>query len=810
MTRFRLSLVGGRRWGIFRSFAAGCGLLVALGWSGAAGGVDARSTGELLMDEARSRALACGEEVPASEQACIAALLDAAVRVEPGLVAAHAWRYELASFANQPDAARDALQAILVADPNHETAFAAWLDERAPDVQRVEQRLAWLDKLRAKERSPYQEALLRAHLARIHWLRGDAAEAEKLVRAALNLCPASPEALQVRFDLALFRAQGGDQEAERAALEAGLAVLRLRPLDGMLAWRAGLSADENGLPTTAARFYDHARLLERRNPGQLPPDTHLVLSRNALARGDADDALREAQLATHAMRGTYAPYFHLHWLLSVRDADAAGTLADELGGAFARLQDPSSAPARAVAEAAWYHVWIEVQPQRALALAEAAAGRLDDDAFAARVLAWAKYRNGDIDGALAEALTLAEFDPFAAGLAALIQRGRGNDAAAAELLALDVWTNYVGAALVLRDAAYHPAATQRFVAATQPATQPVQDPDAVRAAFGIVLSPDAGVAEVFREWDFGALDFAREPEQFVSAEMVMDDRNPSVGEPWRVTFRVRNIGRRPITLGPDWMVNPVFLLSVRVDGPELEQFPEVYSVSLDRKRMLRPNEFVELERTIDVGGIARAHERWPQHLVGVTVNAVFDPVQRANGEWASSLPTVRVRPLTFARSPANVDASAWHLRFERLRGSHKAATFSSLAALGQLLGEAQRFALEPDALPYRPRSIPTRKVIEALRGAVAAGDADVRVHALEALHAAGLNRALLAAAQGCIEHPSWVVRLAAARQVSRLGDAALPTLRALADRDQDATVRAVARRLVEELAPEAAVTQPAE
>ena len=66
-------------------------------------------------------------------------------------------------------------------------------------------------------------------------------------------------------------------------------------------------------------------------------------------------------------------------------------------------------------------------------------------------------------------------------------------------------------------------------------------------------------------------------------------------------FSISNTGSFPITLGPDAMVNPVFLLSFVMEGDRRRMFPNLMTIAIERKQVLMPGETVSVRRTIDVG-----------------------------------------------------------------------------------------------------------------------------------------------------------------------------------------------------------------
>jgi tetratricopeptide (TPR) repeat protein len=734
----------------------------------AAGGNPALSTPELFVDLARDCGLNCRGKQTTADVLRIKTLLRAALRLDPHQSRACVWLYELAARGEQPDEAAEMLARLVAADPNNVAAFTNWLEIGPPDVQTVEQRREWLTELLDQPQPPDRQALVHTHLAQIALQQVDVDTARQQVSEALHLWPDCPDALLLRLQLVT------PETPLAQRLEAALRALRANPVRVELAWQVGLLLDENGFAEQALPFYEHAQSVDAATGlgRPLPPDKLLQLSRNALARGDRDAALEYAQRAATAERGTFEARFYLYWLLSKDTppqalAQARAAMAEEL----AVVKEPGEWPVEVVSQAAWFHCIIDEQPQRALMLAEDAAARAPGDVFATRVLGWAQALNGRDEEARRTLEPIAKSDPYAAYRLAKLLLKAGDTDAPARLVRALAYVPPVGRARELLDELGVP--------------MPDSQPAAHR--FPEVLTLLAG-------FDRSVLEFHKEPTRFLSAEIELEDRSLAPGEPWWAVFSLTNRGSFPITLGPDWMLNPVFLLSFQVEGDRKREYPNLLTVSLDRARVIGPGQTLRVRRTIDIGPLRKLSRRTPQHLQSVSVSAILDPQQTAGG-WRPSATGFSLRPVTFVRLPANTDPEAWHARFSALRGDSPRARFQTLEVMAELLGEQQRAAANP--LTYKPEPIPAERVAQALRVSLESESWETRVRTLDALQVAGLDRTLVEAARQCLEHPEWAVRMMAVRLLARQGQAFAETASRIAAEDEDELVRDMARSYLE-------------
>jgi hypothetical protein len=258
-----------------------------------------------------------------------------------------------------------------------------------------------------------------------------------------------------------------------------------------------------------------------------------------------------------------------------------------------------------------------------------------------------------------------------------------------------------------------------------------------------------------------------------------------------VEFSVTNDGPFPIALGAGEAVNPVFLVSLALEGDRPRDFPHLLTVELEEQRVLMPGRTLSQVRRVDVGPVAKVNRRTPQHLQRAVVSAVFDPVQAPDGAWGPALAGLDAPPLSFNRLPANVTEEAWRARLANLTGDDPVACERAIDELAQLLAESQRAGL--DKLGYRVEPIPAERVRRALLAALKVRDPWVRAATLSAGADLGLDAELLAAIEDNVRHEHWLVRLLAVRL---LGDRKIATATGLlaeaARGDADALVKRLA------------------
>ncbi len=753
-----------------------------------------RTAAEILLDAARDLGLSRAGNPDTGDVRRVRLLLRGAARLDPGLQEAHAYLYELATLAGDRPAANQAVNDLLRADPTHAGAFMLWLQAGAAAQQTAEKRIAWLESVARTRRPPALLAHVQVELARVALEQVDLPRARRHVAAALELEPACVEAAALASDA--LEADAPPEERLAAALR----HVQLAPLAVRAAWQAATILDEYGFVDEAGRFFDFALETQRRAfAGEpLPGAFLLALARNAAARGNLDSAVERVREAIVADPSVAAEGGMLLWYLHHSRGDAqAETIRAELGHRYATSRDPNTLVTNELAQGAWFLVTLGAEPDRGLAWAEQAARRVPDDDFVRRVLGWAQWTAGLDDTALATLAPVAGRDPYAAYVVARIRLARGDSAGAAAAIArLDpppvsgAAADLIGeiqSAIAAGTTSDLPTPTM-LAATTRPAARPPAEPPAERYP---------GIRAALDRFDARAFDFVRDPAAFVEARVELAGAEVRPGQPWWVRCTLINRGPLAITLGPGAMLNPVFVLSFTVDGQPPRSYPGLMTVSVDQSLVLRPGERVSAVRTLDVGPLRGVARGTPQRSERVAISAIVDGTLGKDGQWRPSPTGVVVRqPAYLARVPATVQPAAVQQLTAGLRSGDPAVRARCIDVAADLLGEWQRAALRRPSYPLEP--VPADQLEQGLIAALGDASWELRLRALDALQPVGLTRGLLAAAEACLDHESWAVRLLAVRLVARQGAAARDAIGRIARTDADDLVRDYAQSFVEQ------------
>jgi hypothetical protein len=316
------------------------------------------------------------------------------------------------------------------------------------------------------------------------------------------------------------------------------------------------------------------------------------------------------------------------------------------------------------------------------------------------------------------------------------------------------------------------------------------------------------MADTLAAFDRELLEFPLTPERFLHAEVVPEKLSLAPDQPWWAVFKLTNRARFPITLGPDAMVNPVFLLSFTAEGDRRRDYPNLMTVSLDQTRVIPPGGTVRLRRTLDAGPLRRMSRQTPQQLQRITLRVILDAEQGFGGKWRAGAFGQQLRPVYFNRLPVRTGPEAFHALFRALSGESHAARFRAIEVLAELLGEKQRATMSK--LAYRPSPTPAERIYQALLNGLGSESWEVRVRTLDALQVAGLDAQMVHSAEACLEHPHWLVRLMAVRLLARQGQAFAETAARIAADDEDELVRELASSYVQRWSTSQPAARPAE
>lgn len=745
-----------------RHWKESCACTLALGMIFGAAVTAAAQTGQspaqLLVDLARDAAAAAGRDSPQDIELRVDALLRAAQRLDPRSADLLTRLYELAALRGDEASQRTLLDQLAAADPENDGVWLRRLELGPQAARTLEDRQRWTKDQLAGQ-NPRRQALTHVQSARLALQQLDRSTARQHVDEAKRAWPDCPDLAAVALEMLTLESPPTEK------LAALLAAVRANPLNAELCWQVALLLDDHGLADEATPFFGHARsLIERDGTDGLSPRKRVELSRNALLRGDREMALDLARQAGDRELRSFEPALWLYWLHYRFDqAEAAEAVRARLREQVAAIDAPDSWPTDVVAQAAWLLVRMGEATERAEALLASAEKRAPGDAFTLRVRGWIDAQAGRADAATKALTGLERTDPYAAYRLAMLRKAAGDTAGAGQLLAsLPSAPMGTHARALLEEAAQ---------------------------ACGVALPGEdsAALATILRAFDRDLLDAARTSADWIHAE-VSAPRDLETGAPWAITVSISNGGRHPLALGPDFMVNPVVLLSVELRTAPGRVFANHLTINLDQRRILAPGESVRVTQTLDVGELRSAARRASVEPFEVVVSGILAPEQARNGQWRPGQGGRRLAERVFTRAATRSDPDTLARWQAAAMGSDDAARQVALNAMAAALAESQRLASRGAPTPAG-----ARQLSDTLAAALANDSPRVRFYALEALTQAGLDRTLFDRAQACLAHPDWLVRLGAVRLLSRQGAGFAETAHRLAESDPDELVKNLAR-----------------
>ncbi|MCA9243915.1 MAG: hypothetical protein KDA32_08185 [Phycisphaerales bacterium] len=721
-----------------------------------------RSTPDALVDLARDFALRRGGAPSAQDATHVRLLLEAAARLDPKNVDAQRWLFELATLRGESEVARKTLETLTGIEPDNETVMMRWL-EVGSQGQTAEDRTTWLRKQVGSLRGPRMQAIAYVRLAEMELEQLNLDPARELLAAAAKMDDENPRVAALRWQLIPADASSDER------FETTLRAFERNPTNPRIAWAVGVILDDSGYHNEAFLFFEHALRLA---PDMSGSAEKLALAENAVRRGDF--AAAEAYVTTVA-RGGDAPdlWMFAHWLMRKQGLRRESSqVLRSLQSYFAKADREDASPALRT-QAAWFYCEISPDAAKALTLATRATEAAPDDKMARRALGWAQALSGDIEQARTSLASVADQDAWAAAKLAQIQREAADDAAAEQTLA---------------SLKAPPTAGPAYEALL------ALDADRFKPVAGKTRHPE--IADRLAKVDSALFAAALHPEQFVTARVDLDDRDPDIAQPWRATFTLTNTGPYEVTLGPDGVINPTFLLSFSLRGEKDREYANALSVAYDGKLSIASGETLSVSKSIDVGAPARVCEMTPQQIQHITLTTLLDPSQDAEGAWhGQAVPALR-----FTRTPAPNEAEAWAARFAALRSIDPPAQIRAVEEMARLLGESQRAAR--GKLGYATTPIPREAAEQALTLALRSGDWELQSRTLLALRYAGLTQALATEAERSLRNPHWLPRVLALRLLARQGAAFKDAAAKVATEDSDELVRAFAAMIVDTLSNE--------
>lgn len=707
---------------------------------------------------------ASGFRTGVSSTARSAVWLDAALRLDPEYLPALIQRVEMTLVRADDERQSELLETLLKLYPEHTTVIDFWLERQVQALQSSEERQRrLLDLLGDPKLSGALHASVCLALADMSAMRFDEQNAAAWLRRALEFDADAPAVIEAHFDWSLKLADAPTQ------IRAAAKLLHVAPQRSDAAWHAAQLLANAGLHEEASYFFEHAVLAEQR--GVSPPMTDgrswLALARHLVHRSRVEPASEVLERAATDPT-TYLAAVELKlWLLrSVDDGALADDIQREAAEEVKLLENPEQWPAPTVARAAWFALRTLEDPALAAKLARSAYERDKTNPFTQRVYAWTLS-----DAAPARALLepLGRTDPWAAiRLAELAAEPRGN--AIQDLLRTFPPARAVGG---LREALM--TAWER--SGLDPAAP--------------IPAANAALREAARTFDSRITDVLANPRGalHVSAQFF----EPSVGpaDPWRVALKLENRSPFPLHFRFDGLFQAAFLLSYELEGDRQRRYPATKLLTVPELQVLAPGESRTFERDARLGPPRSASDATPQQLQRITLSLTFDPLQTADGRWSTGPMGARLDDLFLNRTPARTGPGNDRARRRDLMARNPQARRQAIVELAQLLGEHQRVAA--GMARYAPDPIDVGVVTGDLARSLLADDPGTRLDALLALQVCGLDQRMLKNATRCLEHPSWLVRLAALDLVARQGPRVGAQVQQVLAQDPDPLVKQLAR-----------------
>jgi tetratricopeptide (TPR) repeat protein len=741
----------------------------------------------------------------------LAVMFDAALRLDPKLPMGLRAKFELARMSDDPQAMTQAIEAWFNALPDHAGLADRWIDLKYEDWHTSEERERGLLKLVANPTlADYVKGLAYVRMAQLAAERVDDDRCTECLDRAFSFMSDHPDAVMARFN------RLSPEMPANERLKAALHLLSLNPVHVEAAWEAALALQDVGLAERAAPFFDHARQVYRivRPSALIPAAYHVHLAENYLARGRLPAAIASLRAALSLDPRQVDTAFLLMW--SLEEAELLGAveqLSTTLAERFARIHDPARWPVEEVLHAAWYHILIDPQPERALMLAKSAQQRVPQDVRATRILGFAQAAGGDLELATQTLSKIAQRDIYA-GVWLAEQALQANDLKAAGRWFEPFEQRYPVGELGQRVNALRsvlapppPPETKPEPVTADPNQPASADAEAVSQSVEPLLTKTQQAAiEILAKFNMDRLRFYQDPGAFITFNVRFADPTRAPSEPWWVEITISNRSEAAFAIGPDGAFNPIVSLSVELTTDVLQSFPNLRTVTFDESHLLPPGETLRRWLRLDIGPLHSLLRRNPRSLIRVGLASVLDPTEDAGGGWVPGFTGQQLAPVYLSRAPFVPSTESIDLLIRQLQSDDRASQILALSQMAALLGEQQRARMNPNS--PQPPPIPTDRLATAIRGALEADQAELRAAALLALDACGLDSYLFEAVQRCEDHGQWVVRMLALRVLARQGEAAVGRLRTIASDDADSIVRRMAAALHRQIAEKASTSQP--
>lgn len=760
--------------------------LVIILAAGSVARAQGRSMGKWLVDLGRDYPLSPQASLTTADAALTLQFMIAASRVEPDLAEAYLWQYDLHSALQHDSQAHASLAEYVKRYPEDMGARILLQSLTIDALQTAEERAEYCRKLLASPDLPGElTSDLHRRLGQYYLNRGELEQAASEARAAVK---------DFRFNFAaraLLAEALQTPSTPRSRVEELLTLLSANPADAHSAEQLGDELTGLGLPAEAGRWYEHAARLYRLPPGGKPPTSLLIASAQALVDAGRLDAAEK--LLEHLIRNEPG-VVEIH-LLAARianrrqDAEAARRAIEAASNLWRKVltQPPGRVAPAVMARMAWFFAHDDPHPAEAEKLARSVIAADKQLVVAQRALGAALRQTSRQAEAIQILTPIAEQDAWSAiELARALQSNNQAEAATNRLLA--VFQHRLDGPQ--RDEVNR---LMKDWAVPVPASQAAVD----------------DVYDLLRTFPDDLLEYPLNPNKFLSLNLSIRPAQPIPGEPWRCTFRVRNIGSVPIYFGSNMMCRPDILCTIEAQGDLKRTSGPTIRIPLNVRLRLLPGESMETSQTIDIGPIQSSMLATPQVTHNVKVLAILSPSQVVDSEgrevWTPGIGGVAAEPLAFPRRGLRISENEVRTLLAKSRSQLVDDRLVVTELLAMLLAEHQH--LTAKRLNYQARPIDPAVVQAAILARIRDQDWRVRARVAEMMRWFVLDRTAAGSAAALLSDEHWLVRGLAMRMLAdHLGERVQPLLLRAAESDPDEWARDMSRILLDRLKSRAGTT----
>lgn len=697
----------------------------------------------LLANDARDllRNPALPPEIAAAQAAI---LLQSAVKLDPSDLSTQRLLAETAKAAGKSDIQRNALRAIIGADPGDLVSQVRYIELLAAELQTLEERAGlYRNALGSGTIDAQIRSEIALRLARLSEDRGDAAQAKEHLAQAVKLNDMNVGALRLQARYAAEETGANAAEVRLRALSSLLAANPYQP-DAWL--EAARECQAAGVHDRAAEFMTSGGEQMQMNGIMPAGDFYLDLALEQAIAGQRSLAYPLvsglAQLPDAPLEALLVAEFLVQNFPELKAPSpppaASSQPADRTAEVRKRLaelaKDTTSAAALADAAGADLMIYRKTGSETA-ALIEAYAKLVDpDDTTLARLRGWHLYRQGKPAEAKAALEKIAKTDPLAqVGLARIYLDLEKPDVESARDLLQRLWDAQPQGLLALQVAVV--AAKDNIKLTDTPAAKQA------RGAIG-KLTP-------------GLSGMHRQPRDAILISTYLKNPRAAVGEPVMLQIRMTNASDRALPVGPEGMVKTTIGIAATISAVGTTQLGICSLQDVQRTYRLEPRQMLETTVRVDQGKLADLLQQHPDSLFTVSVTAITAPRLIGSEQFSAGVGGMVVASDDFQRGRFPLENAA---DFQKLNGE-----FTTLT------GDKLLTRIESAGAVYAQRSDEVRgKLVDSLRNLAGSSDPLVKISLLRSLPAQPDDSELGKAISGLAADPDPAVRLAFAVRQSRL------------------------------------------